>query len=766
MNFSRSSSHNNNNSHSHATTAGSALQRPLPTEVISYHDGYEAQNGTLVQYQPEWTKQHQLEGDGLLPLLYDHLWKSDRTREHRLREAFIPDTVVFEHNFPRAWYTFDTKTQEIVKRAGKLLDSQSIHKFFCEEERGCDLVAQFYHKSVSVPVVGHHQGRGSSASPRGGPGGKSRGGPGSTSSAASGGHHHHGSSSAAADDRAEELTTSVEYFTKETLFEFLHNRKTKPDGVLQKFLIPKGETSARHNFQLQAVWSPLVTLVYKRTNKHRLSDKTTPVHQRGATFDGLAHHSAESLVADGTKARIDELCKTIVQHFFLTEHKQITRLVLYFKIDDLERIWVLWASSLRIGSDKLNPSYLRVPIQLAMRVENVNGGTSRDELAKARQKMHKQLVDKDIDLYNLTGDWAFASQCAQKFDHDAFLDDRRNNSPSSRAVSPRRSAPIAITGPDSTSRIPQPPPSSSENNARGSVEFLTPAEFVRDNATPSAPRYRGRAATDTYSSTTSEKSSQRMYISPRAPFLPTVDRQTNSDVQSPRHPLHHAYALTHENPDGSSFGTGGGFGGKAGNVRTQRTLHAANGDASGTPRSKQYTVKLRKTEQERIHDELNSQAQDLLYDTYSTTMDGGAPSSQQQQLQQMMQQHKIVFPSDIMTCLSASEIAELARVLHVTVDPEAELALLNKSAEPPGGSDDYYNVDNGAAAVAHEQRNVRADDGKVDTFIVPMGALGRGRRLDRPVAQLSQDVKGFFDQLFADPATADRIVATYRIIHL
>ncbi|CUI15493.1 Hypothetical protein, putative [Bodo saltans] len=701
-----------------ATSGGAAasLQRPLPTEIISYHDGYEAQNGTLVQYQPEWTKQHQLEGDGLLPLLYDHLWKSDRTREHRLREAFIPDTVVFEHNFPRAWYTFDTKTQEIVKRAGKLLDSQSIHKFFCEEERGCDIVAQFYHKSVAVPVTGSHarsakgSGRSSTRGTRGG------------GSASAAGHHHHGSSSAAADDRDEELTTAVEYFTKDTLFDFLHNQKTKPDGVLQKFLIPKGETSARHNFQLQAVWSPLVTLVYKRTNKHRLSDKTTPVHQRGATFDGLAHHSAESLVADGTKARIDELCKTIVQHFFLTEHKQITRLVLYFKIDDLERIWVLWASSLRIGSDKLNPSYLRVPIQLAMRVENVNGGTSRDELAKARHKMHKQLVDKDIDLYNLTGDWAFASQCAQKFDHDAFLDERRNKSPSSRAVSPRRPAPIAITGP-SSSRIPQPPASEA---ARGSVEFLTPSEFHNAPATPSAPRYRGRAATDTYSSTTSERNNphQRMYISPRAPFLPTVDRQTNSDVQSPRHPLHSAYALTHEtNPDGSSSSAGGGLNGKAGNVRTQRTYASATGDAPGTPKAKQYTVKLRKTEQERIHDELNSQAQDLLYDTYSTTMDGANASSQQQQPQQTITQSKIVFPSDIMRCLSVSEIAELARVLHVTVDPEAELAL-NKSSD--------------ASSHAGE------------TAAEPQQAPSTGES----------------DDYYNDNFDTDRIVATYRIIHL
>lgn len=730
------------------SSSAASPQRPLPTEVISYHDGYEAQNGTLVQYQPEWTKQHQLEGDGLLPLLYDHLWKSDRTREHRLREALMPDTVVFEHNFPRAWYTFDIKTQEIVKRAGKHLDSQSIHKYFCEEERGCDIVAQFYHKSVSAPVAD-----GKAGSKKNPPRSSPRGAP---SSAAHSSHHAvGGGAGGASDGRDEELTTAVEYFTKETLFEFLHNRKTKPDGVLQKFLIPKGETSSRHNFQIQAVWSPLVTLVYKRTNKHRLSDKTTPVHQRGATFDGLAHHSAESLVADGTKARIDELCKTIVQHFFLTEHKQITRLVLYFKIDDLERIWVLWASSLRIGSDKLNPSYLRVPIQLAMRVENVNGGTSRDELQQARQKMHRQLVDRDVDLYNLTGDWAFASQCAQKFDHDAHRDDpRRRSSPHGRSTS-------ATTSPRriGNGRIPQPPAQTTTNAAdvnprAGGIEFLSPAEFHHEGPpTPLVPHYRGRG--DTTSVATSEHRQRAvLYISPRAPFLPTVDRQSNMDVQSPRHPLHSAYALTHDGVEGGSSSKGSSQL-PTGNVRTQGSHGGRSLNSVTTPRSKQYTVKLRKTEQERIHDELNAQAQDLLYDTYSTAMDGRVGTATQQQQALFQQESKVVFPPDIMKCLTAAEISELAKVLHVTADPELELRALNGTATT--AEDD-----------SHSQPRASSDDGanKVDTYLVPIGALGRGRRLDRPVAQLSQDLKGFFDQLFADPGTSERIVATYRMLHL
>ena len=37
-----------------------------------------------------------------------------------------------------------------------------------------------------------------------------------------------------------EAITSVEFFTKDDLADFLNNRKTKKEGILQKFLVPKG----------------------------------------------------------------------------------------------------------------------------------------------------------------------------------------------------------------------------------------------------------------------------------------------------------------------------------------------------------------------------------------------------------------------------------------------------------------------------------------------------------------------------------------------
>jgi hypothetical protein len=631
--------------------------RPLPAEVLRYRDGYEAQNGTVVQFQSEWTKQHQLEGDGLLPLLYDHLWKSDKTREHRLRDAMIPDTVVFEHNFPRAWYTYDAKAQEIVKRAGKLLDSHSIYKFFGAEEKGCDIVAQFYYKSTTVPVT--------QRTPRPPTSGRARSPP--------GGQKGKG-------EAEEELTTSVEFFTKEQLFNFIHSVKVKPDGVLQKFLVSKGESSARRSSQIQAVWSPLVTLIYKRTNKHRINDKGIPVADRAATFDGPPHCSEESIVADSTKTKITDLCEKIVQHFSVTEHKSITRIILYFKTDDMDRIWVLWASSLRIGGDRLNPSYLRVPLQLGMRVENNNAGSSRGEVETRRRNVESQLLDKDIALYDLTGDWTFAAQCVSSHQHhNTGVNRSANNSPTSGKDSPREKSSGTTTSP---LKIEQ---------RRESAAAKTDGGSSAAAADDVSPRHR--------------RSSNAVYISSRAPFLPTIDRQEKITVDSPRHPLHQVYADAHAHDSQSN--TEHNTSTSANSSRkyfARRQLEEANAKVSRSARL------VKPTELQLCKEELCVSSQDLVYKTYCRVIDQASAAEPES---------GAVFelPDVVLGTLTHDQIASLATTLGATWEP---------------------------------------DEGTLVAFAT--STIGRGRRRDRPAAQVFDDVRAFYDTLFAaeGPVLLDR----------
>ena len=619
-----------------------ASSRPLPADVMHYRDGYEAQNGTVVQFQTEWTKQHQLEGDGLLPLLYDHLWKSDITREHRLRDAMIPDTIVFEHNFPRAWYTYDAKAQEIVKRAGKLLDSHSIYKFFGTEEKGCDIVAQFYYKSTTVPVAQRTPRSGQRSPQRNGGGGKG--------------------------DVEEELTTSVEFFTKEQFFHFIHSAKMKPDGVLQKFLVCKGDSQARRSFEIQAVWSPLATLIYKRTNKHRLNDKSIPVADRAATFDGPPHCSEESIVADSTKSKITDLCEKIVQHFSVTEHKPITRIILYFKTDNMDRIWVLWASSLRIGGDRLNPSNLRVPLQLGIRVENSNAGTSRGEVETRRRVVQSQLLDKDIALYDLTGDWTFAGQCVSS---------HRHHSIQSRSGSPSSPTNINTNSPQRDKEEQPPSPLKVEPRR----ESCSKSVAEEDAAAASATR----------------RSTEALYMSSRAPFLPTIDRQEKVTVQSPRHPLHHIYvkAHAHEGKSHTEHNT-------SASANSSRTYFARRQQEDANLKMSQRVAKP--TELQACKDDLVVASHDLVYQSYCRVIDHCSST---------VAEKGAIFdlPDVVLGCLTNDQIASLAVTLGAVWEPED-------------------------------------DQGMLVSF--PVSHIGRGRRKDRPAAQVFDDVNAFYDGLFTN----------------
>ncbi|KEG09429.1 hypothetical protein DQ04_05241060, partial [Trypanosoma grayi] len=334
--------------------------------VPSYRHGYTSPSGIKVQYSKDWVKYHPLEGDGLRPLLYMHLWKKDKGSESRLKNVRLPDTVVYEHDFPRAWYTYDSEAKEINKHPGKMLDAQSIYQYFSQTTPGCDVVAQFL--TTCAPE-----------------------------------------DSAAATD--EDLLTYVVYFTADALREFLFGQKRKPDGILQKFVLPKGETTTRRNAQLQVLWSPLVTVVYKRTNKHRLDELHVPAHLRAATFDGDCHLSELSLVADESKGRLDRLCREVVDHVYFTDRKLITRMVMNFKVDDNNRAWLLWCSSLRVSGDSLNPRNVQVPVVLSMRMELLNDGSStKDRLLKRRERQQRLLV-MDTELFELSRDYDFGHRC-------------------------------------------------------------------------------------------------------------------------------------------------------------------------------------------------------------------------------------------------------------------------------------------------------------------------------------------------------------------
>ena len=171
-----------------------------------------------------WIKNHPLEGDGLVTGFYNFLFKRNTKTLKPCKDVFIPDTIVFDHNFPRGWYTSDLKAKEISKRQGRELDADSIGASFASAP------------SPNVQIVASYM-----------------------------------CSYEVENDQGEsEMCTQVEFFNETTLKEFVA-RKTKREGILQRFLVPKGKEG--HNSVIQAIWSPLIFSCKRRTNVGSVKDK-------------------------------------------------------------------------------------------------------------------------------------------------------------------------------------------------------------------------------------------------------------------------------------------------------------------------------------------------------------------------------------------------------------------------------------------------------------------------------------------------------------
>ena len=103
---------------------------------------------------------------------------------------------------------------------------------------------------------------------------------------------------------------------------------------------------------IQAAWSPQICLLERRVNLHRLDSTRVPLQQRCCTYEG-GEHLSEITPVRGTLLpdRVQTLCQAMTAHIRTTtpEHKQISRLLLNFKSDAQDNIWLLWASSVRIA---------------------------------------------------------------------------------------------------------------------------------------------------------------------------------------------------------------------------------------------------------------------------------------------------------------------------------------------------------------------------------------------------------------------------------
>lgn len=238
-----------------------------------------------------------IEGDGVAVQLFELLWKRD-LRSHSSLTVSIPDTVVFRFDFVSGWY-FTSVDGTVKRKTRAKLTNDSIYEEFTKRPTPSGVVAYF----VAT-------------------------GPRSTESG-----------------RTSKPT--VEYFGPEGLRDFLFNCPGKGDGILQRFIEPKGEK----NSMMRALWSPKVCVLERRVNRLSLRDARYNAYERVVTFEGPEFKSESAPVRGSAMvAKVHEIADGIVHHVAGVTHDSthISRLALNFKVDAKDRLWLLFASSVRL----------------------------------------------------------------------------------------------------------------------------------------------------------------------------------------------------------------------------------------------------------------------------------------------------------------------------------------------------------------------------------------------------------------------------------
>eukprot|EP00961_Rhodomonas_salina_P207918 2806059-Rhodomonas_salina.3 len=145
----------------------------------------------------------------------------------------------------------------------------------------------------------------------------------------------------------------TEYLSAEGLDYFLStppSRRTKV-GMLQTFIHPKGTS----NFIIRVSWTPEECTMNSCININRLADPDLEVQERAATNDEK-HCVLIPMSGNVLAKQLERLCDTIAEHLHLASQQQykVSSMVINFKIDNEDRVWLLWCEQLEVQDEMGN----------------------------------------------------------------------------------------------------------------------------------------------------------------------------------------------------------------------------------------------------------------------------------------------------------------------------------------------------------------------------------------------------------------------------
>jgi len=171
-------------------------------------------------------KETDLKGTGLVEPLYHYLWEKDKLNNAGTLKVNLPDTIIYRNGKPAYWY-FTAKDGGVRRRCNENLNAAEIMRVFTVKTSGykSDIIAVFMYAQRNVSEFYEIELRTDYAVAT--------------------------KAESSVDEIEEELKKATEnkksrkvifeYLNKEGLEKFLKKERKEYDGVLQRFIEPKGE---------------------------------------------------------------------------------------------------------------------------------------------------------------------------------------------------------------------------------------------------------------------------------------------------------------------------------------------------------------------------------------------------------------------------------------------------------------------------------------------------------------------------------------------
>ena len=284
-----------------------------------------------------------LEGDGVIDNLYHFLWAKD-TIFYTDPSIYIPHTILYKYRKPSYWYFTSVVDHKLKKKNPGKLNNQHIKEVFLKHVSKSGIVCYFIYKKRNLTskfesdkptliktlknLFNDDQNK-------------------SKIKTKLSNNYESKKFSLSENNKENNIKYVIEYFDTKKFIEFLNNKISYDDGILQKFVDPKGD----YNITYRLTWSPKLSLYEKCANIRKITDLHYDIYERAVTYDGEEFQTkTEPVKGNHLPERMQQVAVNIANHVsnITLEKVKIVRMILNFRMDKKDRLLFLWCSSLRI----------------------------------------------------------------------------------------------------------------------------------------------------------------------------------------------------------------------------------------------------------------------------------------------------------------------------------------------------------------------------------------------------------------------------------